>query len=180
MRHKRIKETANNTVDKYFKIWAKSLWFSIFSFRFFHFFYKRTSNLMTSILISIRSILSLLTVLSILLLLVVLLSIVLLSIVWVVSLLVWSSCGFSIVGWLCLEFAIIETSVPVFVEFQAWWTSDTSDSNSLPAGNILVWIAWIYNVSTEMWTTVGTFIRAFECGSWMPLFSCSTFVMFAV
>ena len=73
-----------------------------------------------------------------------------------------------------------QTGVPFLVVFQTRWTSDTSNSGSFPACNVLVWVVWVSNVSTEVWSTVGAFVWAFEGGSWMPFLSGDTVIMFVV
>ncbi len=66
--------------------------------------------------------------------------------------------------------SVVKTCVPFLVEFQVSWTSDTSNSNSLPACNVLESVTGISNVSTEVVSTVGAFVGASESGGWSPAF----------
>ena len=79
-------------------------------------------------------------------------------------------------GWLSEEFSFEETSIFFFVEFQVSWTSDTSNSNSFPASNVLSVVGRISNVSTEVWSKMWTFVWAYEGGGWVPLLGGDTFV----
>ena len=82
--------------------------------------------------------------------------------------------------WLGLEFSFEQTGVPVLVEFQSLWTSDASDSLSMEASDVLVWVVWVFNVSTEVWSTGWAFVWAGESGGWVPFFCGDTVVVFAV
>ena len=111
------------------------------------------------------------------------------TVVWVVVVwVVWFLCGgsggsWAVVWaisistlWLSLVDTIVQTSVPFLVVFQSLWTSNTSNSLSMPASNVLMWVMWVSNVSIEVRSTVGTFVRAVEGGGWVPWFGCNTFV----
>ena len=63
-------------------------------------------------------------------------------------------------------FSFIQTCVPFLVEQQSSWASNTSDSGTVEASDVLVSIVWVSNVSTEMWSMVGAFVWAIEGGGW--------------
>ena len=80
----------------------------------------------------------------------------------------------------CEVFSFIETSIFVFVEFQVSWACNTSNSDSLPASDVLTMVGWISNISAEVWSVFWTGIRAYEGGGWFPFLGGDTFVSFAV
>ena len=73
-------------------------------------------------------------------------------------------------------FSLEETCVPFLVVQQVVWAGNTSDSLSFPAGNVLSVIAWVSNVSTEVWSEMGAFVWALEGGGWMPFISGDTVI----
>ena len=87
---------------------------------------------------------------------------------------------FVLVAWLGFVDTIEQTGVPFLVVFQTRRTSNTSNSRSFPACNVLVWVVWVSNVSTEVWSTVGAFVWAFKGGGWMPFLSGDTVIKFVV
>ena len=84
------------------------------------------------------------------------------------------------VDWLGEVFPFVETSVFVFVELQVSWASDTSNSNSFPASNVLSGVSWISDVSIKVWSVMGTFVWTLEGSSWVPFLCGDTFVLFSV
>ena len=82
--------------------------------------------------------------------------------------------------WLSDVFSFVETSVLFLVEFQISWTSDTSNSNSLPASDVLSGVSWISDVSIKVWSVMGTFVWTLEGSSWVPFLGGDTFVLFGV
>ena len=50
----------------------------------------------------------------------------------------------------------------------------------MEASDVLVWVAWVFDVSAEVGSTVGAFVWAFEGGSWVPLLCCDAFVVTVV
>ena len=79
-----------------------------------------------------------------------------------------------------LVFTIVQTGVPFLVEHQSFGASDTSDSGTVEASDILVWVVWVSNVSAEFGSTVGAFVWAFEGGGWVPFLCSNTFVFSVV
>ena len=78
--------------------------------------------------------------------------------------------------WLSEEFTFEEAGIFFLVEFQVSWACNTSNSNSLPTSNVLTRVGWISNVSTEVWSVMGTFVWAFKGGSWVPFLSGDTII----
>ena len=78
--------------------------------------------------------------------------------------------------WLGLVDSIEETGVPFLVELQSLGAGDTSYSGTMETSDVLVWVAWVSNVSTEVWSTMGTFVWAFEGGGWCPWLGGDTIV----
>ena len=50
----------------------------------------------------------------------------------------------------------------------------------MEASDVLVWVVWVFNVSTEVWSTGWAFVWASEGGSWVPFFGGDTVVVLAV
>ena len=84
------------------------------------------------------------------------------------------------VDWLGEVFSFEETSVFFLVEFQVSWTCNTSNSDSLPASDVLTRVGWISNVSIEVWSVFWAGIWAYKGGGWFPFLGGDTFVSFAV
>ena len=82
--------------------------------------------------------------------------------------------------WLGLVESFVQTGVPFLVEHQSFGASDTSDSGTVKASDVLVRVIWVSNVSTEFGSTVGAFVWAFEGGCWFPWLSADTFVFTVV
>merc|ERR1719378_371056 len=82
--------------------------------------------------------------------------------------------------WLGLVFSLVQACVPVLVEQQVGWASNTSDSLSVEAGDVLSWLMWVSNVSTEVWSTSWAFVWAGEGGGWFPWLCGDTFVFSVV
>ena len=73
--------------------------------------------------------------------------------------------------WLGEEFSFKQASIFAFVEFQVSWTCNTSNGHTIKTSNILTRVGWISNVSAEVWSSCGAFIRAKEGGGWFE-FAC--------
>ena len=87
---------------------------------------------------------------------------------------------FLFAGGLGEVFSLVKTGIVEFVEFQVSWTCNTSDSNSLPASNILSRVGWVSNVSIEFGSFFTTDIWTLEGGGWLPFLGGDAFISSAV
>ena len=89
-------------------------------------------------------------------------------------------CFRELVGFFGHVFAFVQTGVLLLVKQQISWASNTSDSDTVPASNILARVGLVYNVSREIMAFMGALVRAFEGGSWFPCLSCNAFFLVRV
>ena len=84
------------------------------------------------------------------------------------------------ISWSSFVESLVKTSVPLLVELQLSWASDTSNCNSFPASNILSFVIWVSNVATVIGAEMGTFVWTFKGCGWLPFLCSDTLVVFAV
>jgi len=82
--------------------------------------------------------------------------------------------------WLGLVNTIKQTGIPYLVKEKTFWTTDASDSNSHPAGDVLSWVRWVLEVSAEFWALEWADVWTIECSCWCPCFSANTVIRFGV
>ena len=71
---------------------------------------------------------------------------------------------------------VVQACVPLFVEFQSCGTVDTTNCGSKPTSNVVSFVLWVSNVSTEFWSTMGAFVWTVWSDSRTENSSCHAFI----